>query len=471
MPIDQPSAHTSATDPRWLLALALAGWLAATAGVTAWVLRTSLTAIESDFAEYGEHLHARLRDKLRAGEASLHGFAAFAGAMPPGDREAAKIHARAFLDRYPHIRSLDVVRRGEWIAPARPDDEAGASRAAVLRRCLDTQSSASGKVCPLAGNDQGYLLIRPIAPLRAMPAADAVMIVGARDLLPEDERLDAAIAHRLELVVDEQATPLLAIPATGKASAGSLFSALRTERMLDDLSQPLRLTLERPLGIRDVSGIGLATVALASIFSLALLLGYFNDLRRREARRREALRTIEHLALHDTLTGLPNRFLLLGRMDQTLSGAQRSGHHVAVLFLDLDGFKPVNDRYGHHVGDEVLKEIAHRLRACVRDSDTVARHGGDEFVVILDGLHGADEAGAVAAKILQRIAEPVRTEERDLRVTTSIGIALYPDNGGDAETLLRAADAAMYEAKAEGRKVYRFAATALDSLIPQPSET
>jgi diguanylate cyclase (GGDEF)-like protein len=141
-----------------------------------------------------------------------------------------------------------------------------------------------------------------------------------------------------------------------------------------------------------------------------------------------------------------------------LTTAQRHGSRLAVLFLDLDGFKPVNDVYGHHIGDRLLKEIGARLRNCIRDNDTVARLGGDEFVITLSDIRETDDVAAVAEKILQAIAAPALIDGQEVQVTTSIGIAVYPDSGTDSESLLRAADAAMYEAKAEGRRIYRFAA-------------
>jgi diguanylate cyclase (GGDEF)-like protein len=240
--------------------------------------------------------------------------------------------------------------------------------------------------------------------------------------------------------------------------ASGLFSPLRIDRNIEGVSQPIRLVLERRLSLADISGSGLATVSLASILSLALLLAYAGASQRREHSQAAGLLAMEHMALHDSLTGLPNRFMMLGRLEQVLTTAQRHGSRLAVLFLDLDGFKPVNDVYGHHIGDRLLKEIGARLRNCIRDNDTVARLGGDEFVITLSDIRETDDVAAVAEKILQAIAAPALIDGQEVQVTTSIGIAVYPDSGTDSESLLRAADAAMYEAKAEGRRIYRFAA-------------
>ena len=165
---------------------------------------------------------------------------------------------------------------------------------------------------------------------------------------------------------------------------------------------------------------------------------------------------LEHMALHDTLTGLPNRKLLEERLRQDLARCQRQGNKLAVMFLDLDKFKQVNDTHGHDVGDQLLIDTAARLKSCLREGDTVARLGGDEFLVVLAGIAGASVAATVARKIIEQIAQPYFFQNRESHIGTSIGIALYPDHGTDVETLLQKADAAMYTVKKVGRNDYHF---------------
>jgi diguanylate cyclase (GGDEF)-like protein/PAS domain S-box-containing protein len=171
---------------------------------------------------------------------------------------------------------------------------------------------------------------------------------------------------------------------------------------------------------------------------------------------REAELRLRHLAQHDVLTGLPNRLLLNDRLSHAISLARRHGKLVAVLFLDLDRFKLVNDFQGHAVGDKLLQEIAKRLRATVRDSDTVARQGGDEFVVVLSELEHARHAARHAEKIHAALSGPNAIAQRDFRVEASIGISIFPDDGQDADTLIRCADAAMYRGKMNGRNSHQF---------------
>ncbi len=166
---------------------------------------------------------------------------------------------------------------------------------------------------------------------------------------------------------------------------------------------------------------------------------------------------LAHEATHDPLTGLPNRGLLLDRLASSLKQAHRRGKRVGVCFIDLDGFKAVNDSLGHACGDLLLQQVARRLPACVREADTVGRLGGDEFVVVLDDILDSSHCAKVAAKIIDALARPydLRTPE-EVRVSASLGIAVSPQDGDDALALLQAADDAMYQAKAAGKNAYRF---------------
>jgi diguanylate cyclase (GGDEF)-like protein/PAS domain S-box-containing protein len=178
--------------------------------------------------------------------------------------------------------------------------------------------------------------------------------------------------------------------------------------------------------------------------------------------RRQAEQKIEFLAYHDPLTGLPNRVLLQDRLQQALALAERNGTGLALVFLDLDNFKKINDSLGHAAGDVLLQEVALRLKRCVRDTDTISRQGGDEFVLILRDLHGAEGSLPVLTKIMETLQEPVRCEGNELSTSASIGVALYPQDGRDFETLRKKADMAMYRAKEAGRNTYRFFDEAMD---------
>ncbi|MEO6421798.1 MAG: diguanylate cyclase [Candidatus Nitrotoga sp.] len=163
----------------------------------------------------------------------------------------------------------------------------------------------------------------------------------------------------------------------------------------------------------------------------------------------------ESRALHDSLTGLANRHLLADRIAQAITHAQRNTNAMALLYIDLDGFKQINDTLGHDIGDIVLKQAASRLVAAVRHEDTVARLGGDEFVIVLWQVSSADGASLTAEKIIQTLSQPYNIQGRNINITASIGISIYFMHGHDAETLSKSADLALYDAKRAGRNIYR----------------
>ncbi|MBS9404817.1 EAL domain-containing protein [Halomonas sp. TRM85114] len=178
---------------------------------------------------------------------------------------------------------------------------------------------------------------------------------------------------------------------------------------------------------------------------------------------------LAYQAQHDALTGLPNRILLAERLTRAIGLAHRHQHQVALIYMDLDAFKPINDSLGHALGDSLLQSVAGRLSECVRDTDTVCRQGGDEFVVLLSEIEKPQDAAKIAEKILAALAEPYRIGSHELRITTSIGISLYPDDGTDDHTLLHNADTAMYHAKKCGRNHYQFFKAEMNALMMQRS--
>ena len=172
--------------------------------------------------------------------------------------------------------------------------------------------------------------------------------------------------------------------------------------------------------------------------------------------RMEAQQRLLHLAHHDALTGMPNRILFLDRLGQALKRSGWRHRKIAVLFLDLDRFKVINDTLGHDIGDELLKQMSNRLHQCTREGDTVARLGGDEFAILLNDVASTTDIPGVADKILEALARPFELRGRELFVTTSIGVSIFPDDGRDSQTLLKKADVAMYHAKGLGRNNFQF---------------
>lgn len=241
--------------------------------------------------------------------------------------------------------------------------------------------------------------------------------------------------------------PLLTVPAGRERETKALRDrVLAGESIIDVEVQRQRkdgtlFDLSTTLApLRDASGAVTGYLAIASDIS----------------ERKAAEKRIEFLAYRDVLTGLPNRLLLLDRFSQAMHQADRTNSQIALLFLDLDNFKTINDSLGHAVGDALLKEVAQRLLGCVRESDTVSRQGGDEFLVVLPDLRGMDAITPVLQKIRDQLQLPFECDGHELTTSASIGIALYPDDGRDFDTLLKKADTAMYQAKDAGRNGYRF---------------
>lgn len=189
---------------------------------------------------------------------------------------------------------------------------------------------------------------------------------------------------------------------------------------------------------------------------LASDLAYGIETLRTRVKHEEAERKLEYLAHHDILTGLPNRLLLRDRFEQSAAQADRDHSEVAVLFLDLDDFKQVNDTLGHNYGDQLLVHVVERLRGCLRETDTISRQGGDEFVVLLPHLHDLAIVGRIAQSIIDAFDEPFEIESFSINATFSIGLSLYPDDSREFDSLLKHADTALYQAKESGRNTYRF---------------
>ena len=336
---------------------------------------------------------------------------------------------------------------------------------AIFRSTGDFSAPAPHVIAPsdaLSGNLDGQLVQIEAELIGQDPvASDPTLILRAGSILfsatlPKGAANSASkwkegsilrITGVSSLQVDALGTNL----GEGSVRTQSLHLLLRSPGDIDVLHTPSWWTPQHAWETFAAGGL-LGLAALAWIFIL----------RHRVEQQTRALRASEerlrHLSEHDILTGLPNRLLLDDRLLTGVERAKRFGTSLGLLMVDLDGFKEVNDAFGHHVGDTVLCELANRMSAAVRTTDTVARMGGDEFIILLPDLHGAEEAEMIAAKIVAGAAIPIRVDEAPVSVTVSIGVAAYPHDGSDAESLLHCADEAMYAAKQEGKnqlQVYR----------------
>ncbi len=223
-------------------------------------------------------------------------------------------------------------------------------------------------------------------------------------------------------------------------------------RAMHDWFSPTEEAQRIPTWIQWLLGLaGIAALAL-----LALVFLFRALVQRKTLELEEKARSLEHLANHDLLTGLPNRKLFFDRLKQALRRVSRSGELLAVLYIDLDQFKQINDSFGHGVGDEVLKEVTRRLRTAVREQDTIARLGGDEFAVVMETLKEPESTMHCVKRLREALREPLIVQQVQFNINISIGISIYPQDGHDAHTLLRNADTAMFKAKEAGRSTFQY---------------
>jgi diguanylate cyclase (GGDEF)-like protein len=235
-------------------------------------------------------------------------------------------------------------------------------------------------------------------------------------------------------------------PVVGRLES-SLFPHFSLSRVMENASQPFELVVDQQLGWPVLSWGKLGLTLLVGMISFAVVMVYARFYHRNEVKRMEMADRLFYLANHDALTGLANRNLLNDRLDHAIVQTNRQHRQLAVLFLDLDAFKAVNDTYGHDAGDNILRNVAERLRACVRAGDTIARLGGDEFVLILENIFLQEDVGRVIEKIKNGFEQSFSLNSHSVKLGVSVGMAMYPRDGNDLETLLSYADLSMYEDK------------------------
>lgn len=247
-----------------------------------------------------------------------------------------------------------------------------------------------------------------------------------------------------QMQVDAMTTKL----GEGGLRPGSVQILLRSMSDVQVLETPSWWTPTHALSV-------IASIVLVVLAAFVWIVVLRNRVAEQTRRIRESEERLRHLSQHDTLTGLPNRSLLRDRMEMALKRTERFDSRLGLLMVDLDRFKDVNDSLGHFVGDQLLCAIADRLTACVRGTDTVARIGGDEFIVLLPDIHEANEPEIVAAKIVGALSQPIRIGTTEIPVSASLGVCLYPDGGADMSALLQCVDTAMYRAKSMGRNGFQ----------------
>jgi diguanylate cyclase (GGDEF)-like protein/PAS domain S-box-containing protein len=403
------------------------------------ITRMNLTAAELLGVSRGQAPHLFLAARLAPGDGHVL-LSALARVLASGAQEAIEVG----LGRPPQPRRdlrLAIRRERPHPAGAAPVQcgcalfdvtEIRQAQAAVLAQQRFLQSIIDGVADPILviGTDYRILLMNTAAQTAAgAPTANNAGLTCYRASHGRDSPCDSA----------DHPCPVRQVLAGGTAVTviHRHWGADGQPRWIELIGSPLR----------DASGAVIGVVESARDITVHRALT--EQLQEREVQ-------LEHLAQHDPLTGLPNRLLFTDRLHQAILQAHREHRGVALLFVDLDGFKSINDSLGHPAGDQVLQQAAARMRALVREGDTVARLGGDEFVLIIGTLEQDNDAGLVAHKLLKAFRQPFTVAGQSLYVTASIGISLFPQDGSEVDTLIRNADAAMYRAKDQGRDTLRF---------------
>ncbi len=338
--------------------------------------------------------------------------------------------------------------------------------ATTLARARGNPDAVASRVFPLYQGETGYLLLRVVehpasldtgrAPGLFGNTISSMLLIKSAALMPAEMVAGGSMPLGIEatLVGSDGAQGLL---LQRDRDPGSwldrlLLPTFERNETVRSAAQQVRIRFSQQQRLQDV--LSAATMALfgllvaAAVLAPCLLLRHYHALTRASVEHEHSA----YLATHDVLTGLPNRYLLADRFSHAVHSWQRNGTRFAVILIDLDHFKAVNDQHGHEAGDQVLRAAAERMSDQLRSCDTVARYGGDEFIVLLTNVLDGDDARQVGEKLLAAVSRPVTTLAGELPLSCSVGIALCPDHGTDLDTLRRRADLAMYSAKQAGRR-------------------
>lgn len=491
----------------WMHIFSLVLWLAFCMGIAATVVTLNIRAVEADLSQYGDAYSDRLNKEMVANEAILRGFAALFGVVGRTEPEKAARYVRQVIGSNSQIFALEIVQKVEkdeldaFVAGKRRD---GLPSFAVKSFSYDSERKwetpgdkplyypivfmepmppGSEDVLgldmdsvPLLGQAMNESLRRrsPVAshPFRLVEGNLAYVVfcpIERADQDGEDRLLVSMVVDALKLAMpdrlplfdggtllvhhrdfrpDDRAGQLLAISGKGRSLIETmLFPDFVYARPLATMGEPFALVVKRQAGWSDLN-LGLLTLlAVLTLVSSLMLAAYLRARRIGQILEVENQKRLWQLANHDALTGLPNRMLLMDRMLQRLAHARRQGRRLAVMFIDLDEFKQVNDNWGHEAGDQLLRFVAERLRASVRADDTVARMSGDEFIVLIEDVESQETIEAVRHKIRQALAEGFAIEGQPIPVRASVGVAMFPEDGDNPDALVKQADLRMYADK------------------------
>ena len=332
----------------------------------------------------------------------------------------------------------------------------------AMAESLQRRSPVASHPFRLVEGHLAYVVFSPIPQIFRQNGTSPTS--APRDVLLVDMVIDAAnlvesarfpvfdggtvFVHHKDFRPDEPKGQLLSMSGISRSTIETvLFPAFVYEKPLATMGESFSLVVKRQVGWSDLNLSLLTVIAALTFLSSLILLAYLRARQRGKILQVENQQRLWQIANHDSLTGLPNRMLLMDRMTLLLARAQRQGKHLAVMFMDLDDFKKINDAHGHAVGDQLLRFVAERLHAAVRAEDTVARMSGDEFIILVEGVEGTATLDTVRQKIQDKLSEGFQINGQQVQVRISTGVAMFPEDGDSPDALIRQADMRMYADK------------------------
>ncbi len=338
----------------------------------------------------------------------------------------------------------------------------------AMTESLERRAPVASHPFRLVEGNLAYVVFCPIS--QAFRSKDSPFALNTQDQLVVDMVIDAVklvepekfpvisgetvFVYHKDFRPDDPKGQLLAIAGDTRSTIeAKLFPVFSYKKSLATMGEPFSLMVTRQVGWSDLSLGLLGLMTLLTFTSSLAIVAYLRTYQQNRVLQALNQKRLWQLANHDALTGLPNRMLLMDRLNQLLARAQRQRKCLAVMFLDIDDFKQVNDTYGHEVGDQLLKFVGERLRAATRADDTVARISGDEFILLIESVGNREGLKAVRQKILQKLSDGLLIEGHQLQVRTSIGIAMFPEDGDTPEALIKHADMRMYADKKQSKTV------------------
>lgn len=429
-------------------------WLVMSALIGMSFVSRSVFNAEQGFNVFDTHLFEQMGQKLQANEVVLASYAAFCAQAKPdaGERVFANRllsdnHQIAAMFRLDQRSPAQLLHKSDAMPNGWSQDSLAVLQR-LQRQALDNQETAvSLPLYPGKGRTD-YLLARAIG--GSQPGIVA-MVVHADSLIPAQGLLPAGGSLRMWHQNSGAKGDWMLQRSTGMRSSFEtfLFPRLSFTRQIGGIAQPLMVQISWQLGFSEINSLECLVAVLLSLALLMIMLVGVSSYARFLAGSQERELRLFYMANHDRLTNLANRNLFYDRLHHAISRLNRNGRNLAVLFLDMDRFKPVNDTFGHATGDRVLQMIAARLKLELRVEDTVARLGGDEFVVLLEDVESKEEVNLVVERLKQAVELPYEVEENRVRLGVSIGVAYYPEDGVLIEELLQVADRKMYGEKNE----------------------